>query len=184
MEYTGKVVAKIQQEGGPSACFARIQVGSKKSGNAAKLRFFDVPDQGELVLGDKLVITITRVPKPAVVKVIPIDGCKFHSAPEDWSQCCICNPTSKFEHYCADHIPQPTPGGCVSVPDFPASGVESESERMQAELEPLVKQGYKCGGCGADLSKHPTSASAHVCPAHFGRVPEGDLANPNKRFCV
>lgn len=146
MQYTGKVVAKIQQEGGPSASFARIQIGSKKSGNAAKLRFFDVPDQEELNLGDKLVITITRAPKqPAVAKVI------------------------EFK----------IPGGCVSIPE------RSLSEQMQAELEPLpIQTWYKCGGCGVDLSKHPTSASAHVCPIHFDRVAEGEIPNENKRFCV
>lgn len=29
--------------------------------------------------------------------------------------------------------------------------------------EPTLKPGYHCSNCGADLSRHPTFASAHVC---------------------
>jgi hypothetical protein len=172
MQYNGKVVAKIQQEGGPSASFARIQVGSKKSDNAAKLRFFDIPDQDELILGDKVLITITRAPKqPAVIANI-----------QDWSQCCVCNPSDKPGHYCADHIPQTPPGGCVSVSDWGIS--EGLSVLPKTDDSLTINGWYKCGGCGVDLSKYPVSASAHVCPPHFDRVPEGDIPNVGKKYCV
>ena len=37
--------------------------------------------------------------------------------------------------------------------------------------------GYHCGSCGADLSKHPVSASAHVCniPAALATAPAANL---------
>ena len=57
MKIQGKVVAKIQQEGGVAA---RIQVYKKKKTDAAMMRFFDIVDDGELNIGDKVVIDVYR----------------------------------------------------------------------------------------------------------------------------
>lgn len=58
MKIQGKVVAKIQQEGG--AQVARIQVYKKKKTDAAMMRIFDIVDDGELNIGDKVVIDVYR----------------------------------------------------------------------------------------------------------------------------
>ena len=77
----GKVVAKIQQEGGAS--FARIQVFKNKKNMAAFMRLFDVPDSGELNIGDQVNVEIYR---PVIQQYEPpfesVPGCMFHSVPE------------------------------------------------------------------------------------------------------
>lgn len=61
MYITGKVVGKLQQEGGAS--FARIKFGGVQRGakNAARLKFVDIEDNGELNIGDQLIVRIDRV---------------------------------------------------------------------------------------------------------------------------
>jgi hypothetical protein len=58
MRIQGKVVAKIQQEGGAS--LARIQVYKKKKTAAALMRIFDIVDDGELNIGDQVVVEVYR----------------------------------------------------------------------------------------------------------------------------
>lgn len=67
------------------------------------------------------------VKEPAVAaKVVAIDGCRFHSAPE---------------------TPPATPGGCVSVPDQHFADnqkvLQTLSEKLQDDLEPLPNEGKK-----------------------------------------
>jgi hypothetical protein len=54
----GKVVAKIQQEGG--AQIARIQVYKKKKTQACLMRVFDIADDGELNIGDQVTVEVLR----------------------------------------------------------------------------------------------------------------------------
>jgi hypothetical protein len=83
MNVYGKVVAKIQQEGGVS--MARIQVYKKKKTAAAAMRIFDIIDDGELNIGDEVIISVNRKIiaqyEPNFVVAKP-DGCMFHSAPD------------------------------------------------------------------------------------------------------
>lgn len=65
MKIQGKVVAKIQQEGGAS--FARIQVYRKKKTAAALMRIFDIVDDGELNVGDQVTVEVLRIMDPTPV---------------------------------------------------------------------------------------------------------------------
>jgi hypothetical protein len=58
MRIQGKVVAKIQQEGGAS--LARILVYKKKKTAAGLMRIFDIVDDGELNIGDQVVVEVYR----------------------------------------------------------------------------------------------------------------------------
>jgi hypothetical protein len=58
MRIQGRVVAKIQQEGGAS--LARIQVYKNKRTAAALMRIFDIVDDGELNIGDQVVVEVYR----------------------------------------------------------------------------------------------------------------------------
>jgi hypothetical protein len=115
MEIKGKVIARIYTK---NTDFGVARIEIKVPRGAPWFRFFDIVDQGELCIGDNLLISIIRASKePVVAKVVPIDGCRFYSSIEDWSQCCVCRPTDQPGHYCVKHIPVfiPQPGGCVSV---------------------------------------------------------------------
>jgi len=95
--------------------------------------------------------------EPAVAaKVLPIDGCRFHSSPgitvKDHTgktievECAACY-DEEGSYTCVRSAHKIMPGGCVSVPDGPAienhavpvisSITPTESEKAQAELEPL-----------------------------------------------
>jgi hypothetical protein len=57
MTIEGRVVSKFRTE---TAEFARVKVKGGLPKDTAALRYFDLPDSGELNVGDKVQIEITR----------------------------------------------------------------------------------------------------------------------------
>ncbi len=95
MRIKGKVVSKTITDIG---VFARVQILEVPKG-LASMRFFDVPDEENFIIGEKVDITITEIPQaesrahvaveeleqlpPAesLSDACEIPGCVFHSAP-------------------------------------------------------------------------------------------------------